>query len=78
MRKTYLDNEVFVELVTELADSITVVRFGEGAYKHLANLDFKYTDEAQDYFNEMYDEYQGLLESLNIVSSHIKTTNKGD
>jgi len=76
MGKTYIEHEVFLELIVELAESVTEVKFGENTYVQLPNLDFMYSDDAQDYFNEMVDEYQGLLESLGIVSKPPVAINK--
>ena len=66
--KTYIDNSIFMELVSELATQLTEGRFGEQSYISSREV-MQFTEEAQDHFNETYDEYEGLFNNIaNIYS----------
>ena len=61
-----IDNETFKQVVTEVACQITTERFGENTW--IAKQDdqsvleyFEYSPEAQEYFNNKYDEIEHLL-----------------
>jgi hypothetical protein len=57
-----------MELVSELATQLTESRFGEQTYISSQEV-MQFTEEAQDYFNETYDEYEGLFNNIaNIYS----------
>tara|TARA_R110002020_G_scaffold463245_2_gene683244 strand:- start:795 stop:1037 length:243 start_codon:yes stop_codon:yes gene_type:complete len=69
MSKIYIENSTFMEYIDELATQITEREFKENTYKELkSDLDndirMIFTDEAQDFYNEMYDEYEGLTNNL--------------
>ena len=51
-----------MEFIHELATQITEMNFGAETYESKDSLEIIYgfTDEAQDYYNEMYDEYENL------------------
>ena len=53
-----------MEFIDELATQITEMNFGDDTWNvdELEKLDegYKFTDEAQDFYNEMYDEYEDL------------------
>ena len=67
-KKIYIENSLFMELVDEFATQITEMNFGQETWNvdELEKLDegYKLTDEAQEYYNEMYDEYEALLNNL--------------
>tara|TARA_R110002012_G_scaffold294008_1_gene489869 strand:+ start:991 stop:1182 length:192 start_codon:yes stop_codon:yes gene_type:complete len=44
-----------MEFIDEIATQITEMNFGADTYYN-----YKFTDEAKDYYNEMYDEYEDL------------------
>ena len=67
--KTYIDNPVFMEIVDTLATDITELTFGEKAYISSRD-EMKFTDKAQDYYNNMYDEYEGLFNNFEVYSSN--------
>jgi hypothetical protein len=52
-----------MELVSELATQLTESRFGEQTYISSQEV-MQFTEEAQDYFNETYDEYEGLFNNI--------------
>jgi len=61
--KIYIDNSIFMELVSELATQLTEGRFGEQSYIASKEV-MQFTEEAQDHFNETYDEYEGLFNNI--------------
>jgi len=78
MRKTFVDNSLFIETISELAEQRIKEKFGDSGYIIDEN-ESRYTEEAQDYFNEIYDEIEFTLnKTLNVHSSedNIKILNK--
>jgi len=49
-----------MEFINEIATQITEMNFGADTYYNYDRNKHKFTDEAQDYYNEMYDEYEDL------------------
>ena len=77
MSKTYIDNATFMEYISELATQITKMNYGEDTWiedEHGMSL----SDEAQDYYNEMYDEYETLTNNLLGVYSNTELDNLED
>lgn len=75
--RNYIDSSRFIEVVGDLAKDVTEERFGEFTYEY--NEEGKvhmFTDEAQDFFNDKYDEIETMLNvSFNTYnSSHEKKT----
>ena len=73
--KIYIDNSRFMELIDTLATDITELTFGENAYIS-SREEMKFTDKAQDYYNDMYDEYEGLFNNFEVYSSNEGTPKK--
>jgi ClpP class serine protease len=73
--KTYIDNPIFMEILDTLATDITELTFGENAYIS-SREEMKFTDKAQDYYNDMYDEYEGLFNNFEVYSSNEGTPKK--
>lgn len=70
--KVFVDNSKFLEAVSEIADQLTVAQFGEGFDKEDdGDEGTRYTEEAQDFFNEKYDEIESLLNNTLGVFSNI-------
>jgi len=66
--KIYIDNSRFMELVSDLATQITEKAFGEGTYQAVGH-DVMMRNEAQDYYNDKYDEYEMMFNTIaNIYS----------
>jgi len=63
-----IDNSDFIELVCELADKVVVAQFGGTDKEDDVNGDTIYTDTAQDFFNEVYDEFEYMLNQKGIFS----------
>ena len=63
--KTYIDNHDFMEFVDELATQITEERYGDEAYasRH-TSIGYKFNEEAQDYYNERYDEIETMVNKI--------------
>lgn len=55
-----------LELASELADKKLLETFDGVPYQTEENGDTRYTEEAQDYFNELYDEYYNFLLRLTL------------
>jgi hypothetical protein len=71
--KIYIDNSEFMELVSELATQITEKGFGEDTYgfSHEVGQEdvVMFTEKAQDYFNDKYDEIEMMFNTIaNIYS----------
>jgi len=75
--KILVSDSRFLECVDELATQITEMKFGDGAYSLLSEIGkieennyidaLAFSEEAQDYYNEMFDEYETLLNNtLNV------------
>ena len=71
--KIYIDNPIFMELVSDLATQITEMNYGADTYGQSSEVGqehgMMFQEEAQDYFNEKYDEYEELFNNIaNIYS----------
>jgi len=53
-----------IELASELANKKLEETFDGKIYVEHENGDTHYTEKAQDYFNELYDEYTQLIENI--------------
>ena len=67
MSKHRIPNNKWMEFLDEIATQLTEINFHEGTYVNIpSDLDnhirFIFTDEAQDFYNEKYDEVETLLE----------------
>jgi len=63
-KKIYLDNHIFMELIGELATNITEMNFGAETYGELPSGTIIFGDEAQEYYNETYDQYETLFNNF--------------
>ena len=72
--KIYIDNSRFMELIDELATQITEIKFDEGTYRAVGH-DVMMWDDAQDYYNEKYDEYEGLFNNIANIYSDNENSN---
>ena len=63
-----IDNSRYMECVDDLATQITEMNFGADTYGESSEVGQEgvvmFTEEAQDYYNEMYGEYEDLLNKL--------------
>ena len=84
MSKIYIENSTFMEFIDELATQITEMNYGAETYKEYKSIKhgeeevITFTDEAQDYYNEMYDEFETLTNNLLGVYSNTELDNLED
>jgi len=86
MSKIYIDNSKFMEYIDELATRITEENFGEETFTETLlcegtdseRIEMMFTDEAQDFYNEVYDEYETLTNNLLGVYSNNELDNLED
>ena len=80
MAKIYIDNAKYMEFIDEIATQMTEMAYIDTdgsciAYRELKNdldnhIRFMFTDEAQDFYNERYDEVETLIKNtLNIYGN---------
>ena len=62
--KIYIENSIFMELIDALATQITEAEFKEQTNKLDLSGDWVFQEEAQDFYNEKYDEYEGLFNNI--------------
>ena len=79
IHKTYIDNSRFMEFIDELATQITEMNFGADTTREIKDgLSDGYatifTDEAQEYYNEMYSEYEMMANNMMGVYSDNELT----
>ncbi len=62
-----MTKEMKMEFVDEIATQLTEERFGEEMYESKDSTDdsFGLREEAQDFYNEKYDELEALYDSIN-------------
>ena len=77
MAKIYIDNAKYMEFIDDIATQMTEEKFKEDCYYWYGKDEHKMTDEAQDFYNEKYDEVETMLnKTLNIHSNvHLSTDN---
>ena len=78
MAKIYIDNAKYMEFIGEIATQLTELNFHEDTFEVQRGEGFiQFTNEAQDYYNEKYDEVETILnKTLNIHSNeHFNTDN---
>ena len=83
MSKIYIDNSTFMEYIDELATRITEERFGEetwteGSSEENQSDTMIFNEEAQDFYNDVYDEYETLTNNLLGVYSNNELDNLED
>jgi len=76
VNKILVRDSNFLECVDELATQITEMNFGADTYTEKKIFEGRYetvmTEEAQDYYNEMFDEYEALLNNtLNVWNKEV-------
>lgn len=69
--KLVVANDKFIETVCELADRVVVAQFGGSDKEDDGDGGTRYTEEAQDFFNEVYDEFEYLLNNTLGVKSDV-------
>ena len=68
IQKIYIDNSNFMEFIDEMATQITEMNFGADTYTEEKIFEGRdetvMTEEAQEYYNEMYDEYEMMVNNI--------------
>ena len=68
---TYVDDSRFMEFIDELATQMTEMNYGADTWKEEdGHRVMVFTDEAQEYYNEMYDEYETMTNKMIGVYKH--------
>ena len=78
MAKIYIDNSTFMEFIDEIATQMTEIAYkGDTFMVKRGEVFTQFSDEAQDFYNEKYDEVETILNrTLNIHSNvHLNTNN---
>ena len=76
MAKIYIDNAKYMEFIGEIATQLTELCFHDETFVAIQSDDgvdeqYRFTDDAQDFYNEKYDEVETLLiNTLNIHSNN--------
>ena len=69
--KIYIDNSRFMELVSELATQIVEKAFGDDTYIFIKYGETAFSEDAQDYFNDKYTEFEMMFNKIaNIYSDN--------
>ena len=77
MSKIYIENSTFMEYIDKLATQITEMNYGAETWIEDEGV-MRFTDEAQDYYNEMYDEYETLTNNMLGIYSNTELDNLED
>ena len=74
--KHYIDNSIYMELIDEIATQITELKLGEDTYAYSNEVGqedvLMFQEDAHDYYNEKYDEYEELFNNLGGIYSKNK------
>ena len=81
--KIYIDNSRFMEFIDELATQITEMNFGADTFAETLlckgtdreRVEMMFTGEAQEFYNEMYDEYEMMANNIMGVYSDNELSN---
>ena len=68
MKKTILNNSIYLELITEIASANVESKFG-CSYDENVNGDLVYNESQQDYFNNEFDFIESLFNSVGNIHS---------
>ena len=63
MTKSVLDHPDIIEYLSETANMLVAVKFGDDGYLRYGR-GTTYTEEQQDYFNKKYDDVAGELKNI--------------
>ena len=63
MEKTYIDNSKFMEFIHEMATQLTEMNYGADTFVYSED-EPRFSEEAQDFFNETYDEYEMMANNI--------------
>ena len=69
MEKKYIDNSRFMEFIHEMATQLTEMNYGADTFVYSED-EPRFSEEAQDFFNETYDEYETMANNIMGVYKH--------
>ena len=82
MEKIHINNSRFMEFIDEMVTQITEMNFGADTYAESSEVGqenvMMFTEEAQDYYNEVYDEYEAMANNIMGVYSDNELTQQED
>ena len=61
--KRYIDNSRFMEFINEMATQLTEMNYGADTFVYSED-EPRFSEEAQDFFNETYDEYEMMANNI--------------
>ena len=64
MKKIYIEDSDFMEFIDEMATQITEMNFGDETHIGLDDGSTIFTNDAQEFYNEMYDEYETMANNM--------------
>ena len=64
MKKIYIDDSDFMEFIDEMATQITEMNFGDETHIGLDDGSTIFTNDAQEFYNEMYDEDETMANNM--------------
>ena len=67
--KKYIDNSSFMEFIHEMATQLTEMNYGADTFVYSED-EPRFSEEAQDFFNETYDEYEMMANNIMGVYKH--------
>lgn len=63
-KKVYIKDSNFMEFVDEMATQLTELNFHEDTFEEVQNGDIRFKEEAQDFYNERYDEIETMANNM--------------
>jgi len=63
MAKIYLDNSKFMEFVDTISTDYTTLNYGADTWVETED-SLEFSEEAQEYYNEIYDEVESMLNNI--------------
>jgi len=81
MAKIYIDNSRFMGFVDAIATNFTELNYGADTWKEVQdglskNTCIVFTEEAQEYYNDVYDEVETMLNNMLDIHSNNNFENK--
>lgn len=65
----YIDNSRWMEIISSLATDVVEARYGEYTWEYVEGQGSMFTEDAQNDFNDLYDQYESMFRvSFNIRS----------
>ncbi len=75
MAKIYIDNSKFMEFVDAIATKFTELNYGADTWVETED-SLEFSEEAQEYYNDVYDEVETMLNNMLDIHSNNNFENK--